>query len=154
MRTLIRGEKSMKSINDNQMLQYINKASETGVRSIRDVLEVAKGEQLRKELKEQQLEYGEIYTKSRTMLRRRGEEPMHLSRTAKMNVKMGVRMGTIVDRSPSRVAEMMIRGNTMGLTKSIRTLNHYAGHNENVRSLAVKLMRTEQANIDSLKSYL
>lgn len=144
----------MKPINDNQMLQYINKASETGVRSIRDVLQVAQGEKLRKQLKEQQYEYGELYAQSRTMLRHRGEEPRHLSHRAKMNLKMGVRMGTMMDRSPSKVAEMMIRGNTMGMTKSIKTLNHYSGHNENVRSLAVKLLRTEQSNIDSLKSYL
>ncbi|MBQ6947612.1 MAG: hypothetical protein IJN42_06145 [Clostridia bacterium] len=144
----------MKEVSDNAMLQYINKASETGVRSIKDVLEVAKGEKLRKQLKEQQLEYGELYADARAMLRRRGEEPRHLSRSAKMNVKMGVRMGTMLDRSPSKIAEMMIRGNTMGMTQSIKTLNHYSGNNEQIRSMAVKLLRTEQANIDSLKSYL
>ncbi len=144
----------MKQIGDNEMLQYISRASETGVRSIRDILSVAKGEELRHQLKEQQAEYGEIYTKSRTLLRRRGEEPSSLSRRAKFNLLMGVRMGTMTNRSPSKIAEMMIRGNTMGLTKSIQYLNHYSGHNDNVRSLAVKLMRTEQANIDSLKPYL
>ena len=66
----------MRPINDNQMLQYINKASETGVRSIRDVLQVAQGEKLRKQLKEQQYEYGELYAQSRTMLRHRARSPV------------------------------------------------------------------------------
>ena len=151
--TNLRGEK-MKAINDEAMLQYINKAGETGVRSIRNVLNIAKGEGLRRQLKEQQIEYGEIYAQSRQMLRRKGREPSHLSRRAKLNLKMGVAMGTMTNRSPSKIAEMMIRGNTMGLTKSIQTLNHYNGNSESVRALAVKLLRTEQANIDALKSFL
>lgn len=144
----------MKQISDNQMLQYISKTAEMGIYGIKEVMPYAKGQRLRKDLMDQQQEYGEIYTQSRQMLRRRGSQPQNISRMAKWNTRMSVRANTMVNRSPGKIAEMMIKGNTLGVTKSIQHLNHYQGNNHQIRTLATKLLRTEQANIDSMKPFL
>lgn len=49
---------------------------------------------------------------------------------------------------------MMIQGNTMGMTQSLRNLNDYPGKDERVRDLASKLLRTEEANIEQMKKFL
>ena len=54
----------------------------------------------------------------------------------------------------SKIAEMMIQGNTMGLTKGLRNLHSYHGKDVRVRELAHKLLATEEANIVQMKPYL
>jgi hypothetical protein len=49
---------------------------------------------------------------------------------------------------------MMIQGNTMGVQKIAQRIRQYDGDNELVGKLADKLMSTEQANIEQMKSYL
>lgn len=63
-------------------------------------------------------------------------------------------MKTINDNSPSCIAEMMIQGSTMGVTKITKRINEYKGHDERVRDVANKLLHTEQVNIEEMKKYL
>lgn len=63
-------------------------------------------------------------------------------------------MKLMADPSASKIAEMMIQGNTMGMTQSLRNLNDYPGKDERVRDLASKLLRTEEANIEQMKKFL
>ena len=53
-----------------------------------------------------------------------------------------------------KIAEMMIQGNTMGMTKSLKHLHDYHGKDERVRDLANKLLKTEEANIQQMKKFL
>lgn len=63
-------------------------------------------------------------------------------------------MKLMADPSASKIAEMMIQGNTMGMTQSLRNLNDYPGKDERARDLASKLLRTEEANIEQMKKFL
>ena len=60
----------------------------------------------------------------------------------------------MTDRSTANIAEMMIQGSTMGVTKSLRTIRGCDLRDENVRRLADKLLKTEQANIEEMKRFL
>lgn len=42
----------------------------------------------------------------------------------------------------------------MGVTKGTRHLNDYAGNDPRVRSLAEKLIQTEERNLNQMKKYL
>lgn len=61
---------------------------------------------------------------------------------------------TLADPSASNIAEMVIQGNNMGITKSLKHLNDYAGNDPEVRNLAEKLLETEQANVEQMKPFL
>lgn len=55
-------------------------------------------------------------------------------------------MKTMADHSTSKIAEMMIQGNTMGMgmTKSLKHLHDYHGKDERVRDLASKLLKPKR----------
>ena len=71
----------------------------------------------------------------------------------KASSEMMSAMKTMADHSTSKIAEMMIQGNTMGMTKSLKHLHDYHGKDERVRDLANKL-KTEEANIQQMKKFL
>ena len=58
------------------------------------------------------------------------------------------------DNTPSHIAEMMIQGNAMGLTKITRRLGEYDGEDKAICGLAGKLLSTEQNNIEQMKRFL
>jgi uncharacterized protein (DUF305 family) len=60
----------------------------------------------------------------------------------------------MMDHSATKIAEMMIQGSTMGVTKSLRTIRDCQLQDERVRDLANKLLKTEQANIEEMKQFL
>ena len=51
-------------------------------------------------------------------------------------------------------SEMMIKGNTMGVTKTIKHLHDYAGKDSAVRELTKKLLATEEENARQLRPFL
>ena len=144
----------MKPVDDNQMLQYIHKTGQMGQKSLGRVLQYPVSQALQKELREQQQEYKELAAMSGAMLRRRGQRPRNISRALDMAMHVHLKAEMLKDRSPAAVADMITHGNAMGLSKSIRHLNHYKGHNENIRTLAVRLMRTEKYGMDAMKPFL
>ena len=58
------------------------------------------------------------------------------------------------DSSASHIAEMMIKGNTMGVNKMARHMREYDGSDPHITMLAKKMLDTEEENIGELKSYL
>ena len=63
-------------------------------------------------------------------------------------------MKAMTDRSSTNIAEMMIQGSTMGVTKSLRTIRDCDLRDGQVRDLADKLLYTEQSNIEEMKKFL
>ena len=61
---------------------------------------------------------------------------------------------TLFNKSPSKLAEMMIQGNTMGVVKMIKHMNDYEGNDIEVNRLAGKVIKMERTNIDKLKQFL
>ena len=58
------------------------------------------------------------------------------------------------DPSPSHAAEMMIKGNTMGVNKMSRRLREYDRSDSNITLLAKKMLDTEEEHIGQLKAFL
>ena len=60
----------------------------------------------------------------------------------------------LLNDSVSKIAEMTIQGNNMGVSKTIQHLHDYSGDDEEVRALTRKLLATEEANVEQLKPFL
>ena len=54
----------------------------------------------------------------------------------------------------SKIAAMMIRGNTSGIIKGYRNLNQLNGPYEDVVNLSHKLLDTEESNVQQMQKYL
>lgn len=141
-------------MDDKEMLSYIYQNADMGVDGILKVLKTADGEPIRGALQSQLSEYDAIRSEAIRLLRAKGGEPEEPSALAKISAKMTAMAETMKDNTPGHIAEMMIQGNAMGLTKITRRLGEYDGEDRDVRKLAGKLLSTEQNNIEQMKRFL
>ena len=141
-------------ITETQLLNHIYQTAEMGVDGVRSVLKYANEPKLASSLNAQMNEYRKLQDTAEEMLRQRSREPEGIGTMAKMGSEMMAAMKTMTDHSATKIAEMMIQGSTMGVTKSLRTIRDCKLKDERVRDLADKLLKTEQANIEEMKQYL
>ena len=141
-------------INDTEMLRFIMKNAEMGCRGINDVKHYSNTADMARALRSQNMEYGHIYHNAYNMLRNMGGESSHVHPFVATMARVKVKRDMRADGSDSRIAEMMIKGNSMGVQKIARRMRQYSGKNKEVTALADKLMETQQANIESMKSFL
>ena len=139
---------------DIEMLHHIHKSTEMGREGILSVLGSAKDTALRTALEQQLTEYEQMMGSSARLLEERGKTPKGVPAAAKLSARMTSAVKTWMDPSPSKIAEMMVQGNTMGMTKSLRQMRTYASEDGRVKDLADKLLQTEEANIQQIKGFL
>ena len=137
-----------------ELLQYIHKTAEMGCQGILTVLEHTKNTSLYQVLEEQRAEYQKLGLEAERLLSARGEDATKLGAMAKISSELMVNGQMLFDDSASKIAEMTIQGNNMGVSKTLQHLHDYHGEDEEVRSLTRKLLATEEANVEQLKSFL
>ena len=135
---------------DIEMLHHIHKSTEMGREGILSVLGSAKDTALRTALEQQLTEYEQMMGSSARLLEERGKTPKGVPAAAKLSARMTSAVKTWMDPSPSKIAEMMVQGNTM----SLRQMRTYASEDGRVKDLADKLLQTEEANIQQMKGFL
>lgn len=141
-------------LSETQLLNHIYQTAEMGQDGIRSVLKYAGDPTLADALNGQLTEYQKLQNSAGAMLHQRGEPPKGIGVMAKMSSEAMAAVKTLADHSVSNIAAMMIQGNTMGVTKSLRTLRSCDLKDERVRDLAHKLLKTERANIEEMKKFL
>jgi len=139
---------------DTELLQYVYKTAEMGVKGLQDVENQIQDDRLRHAVDSQIREYRNLSRTAGEMLRSKGEEPKDPGLMARLSSEVMSTAKTLADPSASNIAEMVIQGNNMGITKSLKHLNDYAGNDPEVRNLAEKLLETEQANVEQMKPFL
>ena len=139
---------------ENQLLGHIYQTAEMGREGIRSVLKYAREPKLVDALNSQYDEYGRLQNAAGSLLQARGEAPRGLGPVAKASSEVMSTVKAMADHSPANIAEMMIQGSTMGVTKSLRTIRDCNVKEGEVRRLADRLLKTEQANIEEMKRFL
>ena len=141
-------------MNENHMLEEIHQNAEIALYSLDTLLpKVADGE-IHGELTQYKTTREDIAGRAEQMRRKRGLEPEETDAVSKMGVWSGIQWNTMKDASPSHIAEMVIQGDTMGITSLTRELNNNPLASSEVTALGQELIRSEQKNIESLKKYL
>lgn len=141
-------------INDVEMLTYVLQNAEMGCQGIASVRKSLRDSRVDGVLCEQLIKYGKLYHCANNMLRNRGAEIRHVSPMTKAMTKYSAQRDLKRDSSSSHIAEMMIKGNTMGVNKMSRHLRNYDGKDANVSKLAKKMLDTEEENIREMKVFL
>lgn len=141
-------------LSETQLLNHIYQTAEMGREGIQSVLKYAEEPKLVQTLNSQLSEYQQIQNSAGSMLHARGEPPKGLGPMAKISSEAMSTVKAMADPSATRIAEMMIQGSTMGVTKSLRTIRDCELKDDGVRRLADKLLKTEQANIEEMKQFL
>lgn len=140
---------------NTELLQFVHKNAEMGCGTIPKVLEMVEEPELRRTLNRQLEEYSQIAGEAEQAIRLRGGTPQNPGQLSEAMSDLALKAKTMTNQSASHIAEMMIKGSTMGtvqMTKRIHDLKD-KGDQEAVE-LAERLLKTEENNIQQLKSFL
>lgn len=139
---------------NKELLSSILKTTQMGQVGIRSVLDTSMRPGLRKALQSQLHEYDSIETEAHAIATQRGWELKELDPAVRMMSDMMTRMKLGGRNTDSKIADMMIQGNTKGMVKSIQNLHQFDGEDEQIQILTQKLLDCENANIRQMQPYL
>ena len=144
----------MQMKSSKEMLSSILKTTQMGQIGIRSVLDTGMGPGLRKALESQLQEYDSIESEAHTIAGQRGWELAELDPAVRMMADMMTRMKLMGGNTDSKIAGMMIQGNTRGMITEIKNIHQFNQPDVQVQTLAQKLIDSEIANIRQMQSFL
>ncbi len=137
-----------------EILSSVLKTTQMGQVGIRSVLDTSMRPGLRKALESQLHEYDSIETEAHSIATQRGWELPELDPAVRFMSDMSVRMKLNGKNTDSKIAGMMIQGNTKGMIKGLKNLHQFAGQDEQIGILSQKLLDCETANIRQMQGFL
>ena len=140
--------------NSQQILSSVLKTTQMGQIGIRSVLDTRMRPGLRKALEQQLREYDQIETEAHTLAAQRGWELKDLDPAVRMMSNMVARMKLSAGGTESKIADMMIQGNTKGMIKGLRNMHQFPREDSRITALSQKLLDTETANIRQMQAFL
>ena len=137
-----------------EMLSSILKTTQMGQVGIRSVLNASMRPGLRKALESQLQEYDSIESQAHAIAGQRGWELSDLQGGVRMMTDMMTRMKLSYGNADSKIAGMMIQGNTRGMITGLKNLHQYNSLDCQISGLSQKLLDCETAHIRQMQSFL
>ena len=141
-------------INSQRVLNDIIKTSQMGINGINVVMDKTRQPALRQALKVQRREYSDIEQQAKLLAQRKGYK---IDQIKPITRRMGAIMSKgqlLVGEPDSKIAGMMIQGNTRGMILSLKNMRRCDQPDQQVAELAQKLLETEKHNIDSMEGFV
>lgn len=140
--------------NSKEILSSLLLTTQMGQVGIRSVLDVGMRPGLRRTLESQLREYNSIESEAHAIASQRGWELKNLEPAVRFMTDRMNRMKLTGRDTDSRIADMMIRGNTKGMIRSLKDQHRFAGQDQQIHILNQKLLDCETAGILKLKTFL
>lgn len=137
-----------------EILSSVLKTTQMGQIGIRSVLDSAMRPGLRKALQSQLQEYDSIETEAHTIATQRGWDVAELDPAVRIMTDTMTRMKLSGRNTDSKIAGMMIQGNTRGMIKGLKNIHQFNQPDEQIRILSQKLLDCENANIRQMQTFL
>lgn len=137
-----------------EMLDSLLKTTQMGQVGIRSVLETPMRPALRKALEDQLQEYDAIESEICHIASVRGWELRSLDPAVKFMSDMTTRGKLVWGNTDSKIAGMMIQGNTKGMIRGIRDSHQFNKDDQQIKILSRKLLDCEKANIRQMQGFL
>ena len=137
-----------------QILSSVLKTTQMGQIGIRSVLDTRMRPGLKDALTSQLKEYDALESEAHTLATQRGWELPELDPAARAMASMMTRVKLQMGGNDSKIADMMIQGNTKGMIKGLKTLHQFGQQDEQINTLSQKLLDCENANIRQMQGYL
>ena len=142
----------MKSSQD--VLSSVIKTTQMGQIGIRSVLDTSMRPGLRKALESQLQEYDIIENEAHAIASQRGWEVKELDPSIRLMSNMMARAKLSHGNADSKIAGMMIQGNTRGVIKSLKNAHQFNKQDEQISNLTQRLIDCETANIRQMHPFL
>lgn len=140
--------------NSKELLSSLLKTTQMGQIGIRSVLDSSMEPGLRDALESQLREYDSIETEAHRIAMHRGWELPELDPAIRFMADMMTRMKLSGHNTDSKIAGMMIQGNTRGMITGLKNLHQFSQTDEPVQTLSQKLLDCENANIRQMQDFL
>lgn len=137
-----------------EILKEVNKNSKVGIDGVNFILEKALDDEFKQMLYSQKSEYQNIYDRSKNLLLQYGEMAEDIPPLQKAMSWMGIQMSTLTNTTDSKLAEILIQGNDMGIIKGTKLLNSTPFKQDSIRNILNDFVGLQQDNINELKKYL
>ena len=144
----------MKLKDSKEILSSVLKTTQMGQIGIRSALEAEMKPELRQAMEAQLQEYDAIETQAHSIAAERNWVLPELNPSIRFMTDRMTKMKLSYGEVNSKIAEMMIRGNTSGVIKGLKNLHQMEQQDDSVSALSLKLLDTESANVDQMKTFL
>ena len=138
------------------LLGELYKEMKMGANSLTDILGKITDGGLRQELTRQIEEYERFAKSASDRLLDCGVKPKEESIVARMSAKVGMAMNTMTDATTSHLAQMVIEGDTMGITELTRLVREHENTSCSEATLALvrDAIRFLEDAVERTKAYL
>ena len=144
----------MNMYSSKKLLTSILRTTQMGQIGIRSVLDKTTNPALRRALESQLTEYDTIESEAHILAAERGWELQELDPGVRAIMDMMTRIRVPKREPDSRIADLMILGNTKGMVKSLKNLHRFDYEDARISTISQKLLDCETANIRQMKGFL
>lgn len=137
-----------------EILNEINKDAKMGMDSLTMVTKKVQDEKFKKLLNNQHDEYQNIFDRTQELLVQENKNIQDVPTMQKVMAWTGIQMNTLNDKSNSKLSELLIQGNDMGVIKGTKLLNESNFTTPEIENLLSDFVRLQEKNIDDLKKFL
>ena len=139
---------------NQEVLSTLLKTIQIGQTDIRSVLDTTMRSSLRNTLKDQLQEYDSIETEAYTLALQRGWDLVELDPGRRFLRDRMNRMKLNSRNTDSRIADILIQGNTKGMIRGLKNLHQFEGLDHQIKILSQKLLDCETAHIRQMQGFL
>lgn len=137
-----------------EILKEINQNAKMGMDSLSTVLKKSQDTKFKDLLNTQHNEYQNIYDRTQELLVKNNLQMEDTPTMQKAMSWIGIQLNTVNDTSNSKLSELLIQGNDMGIIKGTKLLNNHSFLDSEVKNILSDFVRLQEKNIDDLKKYL
>jgi len=142
---------------NNELLLYIYKNADMGVKSTTKLIRLlnTKDNKIKNVVEGELKGYEHFLKKSEVLLKKNKMEPKGSGLMADISSSIGMNMEFMKDNSDAKIADMLIRGFTMGNIEIDKKIDKFKNDaDKDILKLAKELKKFGEENIELLKPYL
>lgn len=136
------------------VLNELSKACQLAMNNISYISEIICNKKLKQDLVAIYSQYANVLLQVDQHFEKYGEIPANVSNGLKTMGMWGIKMNTQFDRSNSKIAEIMIQGENMGIIKCQKVLNANLDIEQSTIDLLNSFKNFQKENISKLSNYL
>lgn len=139
---------------DFEILNFIRQNTQMGIDGIKCIIQKVEDSDFEEALRKQLDEYTRIYNAANTLLLSKGGVPQDVNALAKISSHIAGILNTSNEDPVRKIAESMIKGCAVGVSKITHHINNFSGDDQGVLELAKCLKSFTEESIEEMKKFL
>ena len=137
-----------------KLLQSIVENARTGADACGQLLKKTEDAKMCEELMLEKQHYEQCARDAEKAVSDMGEHPHPKGMAARMGMWMGMEFNTMIDKTSTHIAEMLIEGATMGVVEMTKAKNTFPDAGAHAQGIASDFIVKQQEAIERLKGFL